>query len=76
MFDFQNERRLIGSLLGLSAGAISLAFGDGGAKLAVGLSNGLIHFVDINPFPPKKKDGKQTTEASQQPQQGGKTIMF
>lgn len=42
VFDFLNDKRLIGSLLGLSAGVISLAFGPRGRQLAVGLANGQV----------------------------------
>lgn len=37
-----NDKRLIGSVLGLSAGVISLAFGAEGRQLAVGLANGQV----------------------------------
>lgn len=63
VFDFWNDRRLIGSLLGLSAGVISLAFGHEGKQLAVGLADGQVHLVNI----------EATTVA--QASNGGKTIM-
>lgn len=47
VFDFLENRRLIGSLLGLSAGAISLAFEPQGQQLAVGLANGQAGRVDL-----------------------------
>ena len=47
VFDVENHKTLVGSLLGLSAGAISLAFGPKGDKLAVGLADGKIHLIDI-----------------------------
>ncbi|CAN0007838.1 unnamed protein product [Pylaiella littoralis] len=64
VFDFLNDKRLIGSLLGLSAGVISLAFGPEGGQLAVGLANGQVHLVDI-----------ETTVEESQESSGGKTIM-
>eukprot|EP00903_Cladosiphon_okamuranus_P016623 g15331.t1 len=64
VFDFLNDKRLIGSLLGLSAGVISLAFGPRGKLLAVGLANGQVHLVDI-----------ATTADAPQESAGGKTIM-
>ncbi|CAM9619385.1 unnamed protein product [Ectocarpus sp. 4 AP-2014] len=64
VFDFLDSRRLIGSLLGLSAGVISLAFEPRGQQLAVGLANGQIHLVDI-----------ETTAEVPQESSGGKTII-
>eukprot|EP00752_Nemacystus_decipiens_P010899 g9687.t1 len=64
VFDFFNDKRLIGSLLGLSAGVISLAFGPRGKQLAVGLANGQVHLVDI-----------VTTAEAPKEASGGKTLM-
>ncbi|CAM9300076.1 unnamed protein product, partial [Discosporangium mesarthrocarpum] len=47
VYDLHNDYTLIGSLLGMSAGAISLCFSPSGERLAVGLANGKIHYVDI-----------------------------
>lgn len=78
VFDFEHDKRLIGSLLGLSSGAISLAFGDEGSRLAVGLANGLIHLVDIIPVPRTSNNcsASITETITSSLQQGGKTIMF
>lgn len=60
------DHRLIGSLLGLTAGAISLAFDESGSRLAVGLADGQVHFVEIEVIP------SSVVESSSK---GGKTIM-
>ena len=64
MFDVSNNKTLVGSLLGLSAGAISLAFGPKGDRLAVGLADGKIHLVDI-----------EASAGSTQGSVSGRTIM-